>query len=118
MSKKLNCPNCGAVIDPQEHKCLYCGTSYFDLTCVDLYTEDPFYLKLKVKINDRFYYITQLVKSSNASIEMSNDYATISTKGDFTLGGICTNTSITTHLAFDSIYQPKDNLQYIVEPVE
>ena len=49
---------------------------------------------------------------------MSNDYATISTKGEFTLGGVCTNTSITTHLAFDSIYQPKDNLQYIVEPVE
>ena len=51
---------------------------------------------------------------------MSNDYATISTSGDFTLGNgnICTNTSITTHLAFDSIYQPKDNLQYIVEPVE
>ena len=49
---------------------------------------------------------------------MSNDYATISTCGDFTLGGIYTNTSITTHLTFDSIYQPKDNLQYIVEPVE
>ena len=106
MSKKLNCPNCGAIIDPQENKCPYCGRSYFDLTCVDLYTEDPFYLKLKVKIKNRFYYITQLVKSSNASIEMSNDYATIST-----------NTIRTTHFAFDSIYQPKDNLQYIVEPV-
>lgn len=118
MNKKLNCPNCGAVIDPQEHKCPYCGTSYFDLTCIDLYSNEPFYLKLKVKINNKLYYITQLVKSTDASIDISRDYATISSDGNFTLGGICTNTNISTRLKFDSIYQLKDNLQYIVEPAE
>ena len=35
---KTNCPNCGAVIDPEQHKCSYCGTSYFDMSEIDLTT--------------------------------------------------------------------------------
>ena len=31
-----NCPNCGAPNDPHLNKCPYCGTSYFDLTAIDI----------------------------------------------------------------------------------
>lgn len=33
--KKLNCPNCGAPFEIETHKCPYCGTSYFDMGCID-----------------------------------------------------------------------------------
>lgn len=55
---KINCPNCGAPIDPQNNKCAYCKTSYFDLSAIDLNENKPFYLKIK-RGN---IYITQLVK--------------------------------------------------------
>ena len=54
----LNCPNCGAPIDPQNNKCAYCNTSYFDLSAIDLNENKPFYLKIKYKNK----YITQLVR--------------------------------------------------------
>ena len=31
-----NCPNCGSAKDPQVSVCPFCGTSYFDLTDIDL----------------------------------------------------------------------------------
>lgn len=31
-----NCPNCGSAKDPQISVCPFCGTSYFDLTDIDL----------------------------------------------------------------------------------
>ena len=39
---KLNCPNCGAPINPDNNKCSYCGTSYFDLSSIDVDTGKPF----------------------------------------------------------------------------
>ena len=43
----LNCPNCGAPLDVTQNKCAYCGTSYFDLTCIPM--NEPFYLRLNVR---------------------------------------------------------------------
>lgn len=37
-----NCPNCGAPYDIQLNKCPYCGTSYFDLSALDLTNREPF----------------------------------------------------------------------------
>ena len=31
-----NCPNCGSAKDPHVSVCPFCGTSYFDLTDIDL----------------------------------------------------------------------------------
>ena len=33
---KTNCINCGAAKDIEEIKCPFCGTSYFDMTAIDL----------------------------------------------------------------------------------
>ena len=44
-----NCPNCGGVIDSSQNKCSYCGTSYFDLSCIDVDNSKPVYLKIKIR---------------------------------------------------------------------
>ena len=48
-----NCPNCAAPYDVTLNKCPYCGTSYFDISCIDIDSFEPFYLKLK-KGNNTF----------------------------------------------------------------
>ena len=42
-----NCPNCGAPYDVDLSKCPYCSTSYFDMSCIDIGEQRPFYLKLR-----------------------------------------------------------------------
>lgn len=72
LMEKLNCLNCGAPIEPFNHKCKYCGTSYFDLTSMDINGNKPFYLK--IKIDNKI--ITQLVRASSKSftLEQNNIY--------------------------------------------
>ena len=31
-----NCPNCGAALESNICKCPYCGTSYFDISAIDI----------------------------------------------------------------------------------
>ena len=71
MSKTRNCPNCGAVIDVDNNKCAYCGTSYYDLSVIPF--NEPFFLRLNIGTQDKPYIILQKVYLSNASIEYSND---------------------------------------------
>ena len=72
LMEKLNCLNCGAPIEPFNHRCKYCGTSYFDLTSMDINGDKPFYLK--IKIDNKI--ITQLVRASSKSftLEQNNTY--------------------------------------------
>lgn len=42
-----NCPNCGAPYDVVLDKCPYCSTSYFDMSVMDINSQQPFYLKLR-----------------------------------------------------------------------
>ena len=65
---KTNCPNCGAVINPEQHKCSYCGTPYSE---IDFENEKPFYLKIKTKWNGKDVYITQLVKPDLNAINLT-----------------------------------------------
>lgn len=69
---KTNCPNCGAPIDIGENKCLYCGTSYFDLTSIDFDSGAPVFLKIKTNGCT----ITQKVipRLGEISISSENDY--------------------------------------------
>ena len=66
LMENLNCLNCGAPIEPFNHKCKYCGTSYFDLTSMDINGNKPFYLK--IKIDNKI--ITQLVRASAKSVTL------------------------------------------------
>lgn len=71
-----NCVNCGAPFNIELNKCPYCGTSYFDMSCLDLDSGKPFALKIKTKINGKNCFITQMVRPLiNLSIEFSQDYS-------------------------------------------
>lgn len=67
--KRLNCINCGAPLDIGENKCPYCGTSYFDLSSIDMGADEPFYLK--IKCNGNIY--TQLVLPTLTTTELTED---------------------------------------------
>ena len=41
-----NCPNCGAPIDYEKNKCSYCGTGYYDLSCMTV--GKPFFMRINV----------------------------------------------------------------------
>ena len=81
-----NCINCGAPFNIELNKCPYCGTSYFDMSCLDLDSGKPFALKIKTKINGKNCFITQMVRPlNNLSIEFSQDYCGQSVKTNLSL---------------------------------
>lgn len=45
-----NCPNCGGIINLNEDKCGFCGTPYYDLSCIPL--SEPFILRLNIGTRD------------------------------------------------------------------
>ena len=99
-----NCPNCAAPYDVELNKCPYCGTSYYDLSALDLTAQEPFYLKIKVDMNGSPCYITQLVRPRmDMSMEFSSDtvdcYDGLGNKVyEFTR-----NNRLTTNLSFEAV---------------
>ena len=65
-----NCPNCGAPYDINLNKCPYCKTSYFDLTAIDIYNREPFYLKLKA---GSMVFTSKVMVKPDALITISQD---------------------------------------------
>lgn len=99
-----NCPNCAAPYDIVLNKCPYCGTSYYDLSALDLTGHEPFYLKIKTEMNGVPCYITQLVKPNvDMSIEFSSN--TVAAYGE--LGNrLCSFTrsnTMTTNISFETV---------------
>lgn len=106
-----NCPNCAAPYDASLSKCPYCGTSYFDLSAIDLTGGEPIYLKMKVKLGDKDYVITSLVKPS-CDIAITSEY-----NSSYAYGGLgdrlisFKNTqTLKTYLNFESVPDKKNNL--------
>lgn len=71
--KNRNCPNCGAPIDIEQHKCAYCGTSYYDLSYLPF--NEPFFLKLNVGAADNPRIITTKAIMTNVDLTQSIDQA-------------------------------------------
>ena len=67
MAKGKNCPNCGTVIEVENDKCAYCGTSYFDLSCIPI--NEPFYLKINLGTKDKPKIVTQKVVTTGVTID-------------------------------------------------
>lgn len=104
---KRNCPNCAAPYDMNLNKCPYCGTSYYDLSTLDFTTYEPFYLKIKTKMNGMPCYITQLVRpKADLSMELSTENVDAC---DYLGAIICsypTNQSLTTNISFEAVISP------------
>ena len=104
-----NCPNCAAPYDIVLNKCPYCGTSYYDLSALDLTGHEPFYLKIKTEMNGVPCYITQLVEPS---VDMSIEFSRNTVSAYDVLGNrLCAFTrsnTMTTNISFEAVTTGKN----------
>lgn len=110
-----NCLNCGAPFDVDEEKCSYCGTSYYDISALDIYSDKPIMLKIKTRINGTECYITQLVRAlPQTNIEITSDTTEAIGYGGVRTASLISNRSITTNLAFQAVPRKNGSLCEVV----
>ena len=103
-----NCPNCGAPYDVNLNKCPYCGTSYYDLSALDLTTNEPFYLKIKTQMNGMPCYITQLVRpSADISIDFSTETVDAYDLRGARIVTYAKSQTMTTNISFEAVTSAK-----------
>lgn len=102
-----NCPNCAAPLQPTEIKCSYCGTSYIDMSCIDLDNHEPFYLKL----NYHGYQAVTLVRPgvANMTITAGEQYA-YGGRGMTKLISYQTDPEVNIDISFSGIPNPKNHI--------
>lgn len=114
-----NCPNCAAPYDIELNKCPYCGTSYYDLSALDLTAREPFYLKIKTEMNGMPCYITQLVRPK---ADMSIDFSSDTVDAYDILGSrICSyvkSNTMTTNISFEAVASPAHKNLCTIEIME
>ena len=100
-----NCPNCAAPYDAELNKCPYCGTSYYDLSALDLTAREPFYLKIKVDMNGKPYYITQLVRPrvDNTLMEFNSNTVEYHSGIGNVVTEVIRSNSLVTNLSFEAV---------------
>lgn len=93
----LNCPNCGAALNPDKFRCEYCGTAIVDLGTFDL--DNPCYVRFKTHdCEGREIATIALVKTSNASFEMINNITPVYDRLGNLLNRIRNNHDLNIHL--------------------
>ena len=110
-----NCPNCGAPYDMEYNKCPYCGTCYFDMSCIDFTSNEPIYLKIKVPNGKQELYITQLVVPRVDSMEYSTETATATDALGCPVLTYRTSMSLSTNVSFQAIPDRKSGTLFTVE---
>ena len=99
-----NCPNCAAPYNVALNKCPYCGTSYYDLSALNLTAREPFYLKIKTVMNGMPCYITQLVRpSADVSIEFNSTTVDYVDNLGTTFYTATRSSGVTTNLSFEAV---------------
>lgn len=110
MSKTTNCLNCGAPFDTDKEKCPYCGTSYYDMSAIDINNDKPFMLKIKMGS----MYVTQLVRvSPDISFDITSDTVDCINDLGVPLQRFCTNQSLNINMMFEAVPR-KDNTLFTV----
>ena len=110
-----NCLNCGAPFDVDEEKCSYCGTSYYDMSAIDINSTKPFMLKIKTTMYGTEYYITQLVRVlPDMNIEMSAETVNVIGYGGVPIRSHVSNRSMTTNLTFQAVPRKNGSLCEVV----
>lgn len=110
MPKGKNCPNCGAPYDPALNKCPFCGTIYFDMSCLDISSHEPIYLKLRVQLrgDDGRHHACAITQKcipmlSEASMEMSNDCTYCTNIFGRDMRAVTSGLTLETHLNFRAV---------------
>lgn len=98
-----NCPNCGSPYDIGLNTCPYCGTSYFDMSCINFDERKPIYIKLKVNTDGNPMYITQKVIPICGDITIHHDDIDVSTFEDFGRK-IVGRSSMSIDISFESVW--------------
>lgn len=106
-----NCPNCGAVIDTDNHKCSYCGTSYFDLSAINIDDRKPMFVKIKCN----GYILTMYAIPTVDSIETTCDSTNITDSTGNIIMQYSTSKTIQTNLVFKALNMPNKDTYMIVE---
>ena len=106
-----NCPNCAAPYDVSLNKCPYCGTSYFDLSAIDINNTEPFYLKIK---SGNVTYTSKVVVKEDVSITISEDAVDIFDKYGDRVGRVVTGKSVDIDIGFKSVADGKDSSLFTV----
>lgn len=101
-----NCPNCSAPYDVGLNKCPYCGTSYFDMSCIDINSLEPFYIKIK---SGNMTYVSKVVAKEDASITISEDVIDVVNKYGDKVGRVVTGKSVDIDIGFKSVADGKDS---------
>ena len=106
-----NCPNCGAPYDMNLTKCPYCGTSYFDLTAIDLMDNEPIYLKVR----DGNLVLTELARPHCTGItaEVDSTYYGVDGLDGKPLYGLKPETNITLGIEFKAVSNSEGHLFYL-----
>lgn len=109
-----NCPNCGAPNDPYLNKCPYCGTSYFDLTSIDIADGKPMFLKIRVQD----VIITQLVRPDpNVTIEFTKEKQDCTNAQGILIQHWTKSVSCTTDIKFHAIPNEKNTLCTVTKEI-
>ncbi len=106
-----NCPNCAAPYDVVLNKCPYCGTSYFDLSAIDICSEEPFYLKIK---SGNVTYTSKVVVREDASITVSKNIAEVVNGCGDVVRRVVTGQSVDIDIGFKSVADWKGSALFTV----
>ena len=97
-----NCPNCGAPITSE--KCPYCGTVFYDFSCIDF--TSPTYIK--IKHNGHIFMCKAMVRDCELSVYP--EYSEIQKLGDPIPLRVHVMDRAEINLSFDVI--PEENLLF------
>lgn len=96
---RTNCINCGAAKDIDEIKCPFCGTTYFDMTAIDLDEGTP--VALSVRKGD--FVFQMLARPELESISIEDETATALGQYGNPLVRIVNSRTVTAGLNFKAI---------------
>ena len=113
MSENRNCPNCGVPYDVGLSKCPYCGTSYFDLSCLQI-DGDPFYLKIRTTDG---LVITQKCILTSAQINIEPHHLCVTDRNGIAIGSFVDSTDMTTTLELQNIAEDGKLSTYYKEAI-
>ena len=105
--KQRNCPNYGAPYNVELSTCPYCGTSYFDMSAIDINNGCPFYLKLKM---GDMIFTSKVIAEPDIQIVFNEESCDVLGRYGDKIGEFIVNHNINVDMRFKSVYDPNQVL--------